>query len=109
MHADEQRKTFSSFHWQMSFPPWPRGKSNCLPNCPHRLALILDGSRTVQVQLCGPRSTQNSSQSWACSGGKHYAVPQAQGGKRYCLVFLTNIYANFLNLTVGDSPVGLVH
>ena len=26
-----------------------------------------------------------------------------------CLVFLTNISANFVNLTVGDRPVGLVH
>ena len=29
----------------------------------------------------------------------------AKGGKRYLPVFLTNIEANFLNLTVGDRPV----
>ena len=26
-----------------------------------------------------------------------------------CLVFLTNISANFLNFSVGDRPVGLAH
>ena len=38
---------------------------------PNRLTLVLVGSRTGQVQLMGPRSTQNSSQNWAWSAGKH--------------------------------------
>ena len=30
LHAEERGKTSSSFRWQTSFPPWPRGKGNCL-------------------------------------------------------------------------------
>ena len=85
LHAGEQGKTRSSCRWQSTFPPWPRGEGNCLQDCPHRLTLVLGGSRTGQVQLrvgedliltrsvglTGPRSTQNSSQSWAWSAGKH--------------------------------------
>ena len=51
LHAREQRKTRSSCRWQSTFPPWPRGKGNCLQDCPHRLTLVLGGSRTGQVQL----------------------------------------------------------
>ena len=51
LHAGEQGKTCSSCHWQSTFPPWPRGKGNCLQDCPHRLTLVLGGSRTGQVQL----------------------------------------------------------
>ena len=51
LHADEQGVTRSSFHSQSTFPPWPRGKGNCLPDCPHRLTLILDGWSTGQVHL----------------------------------------------------------
>ena len=51
LHAGEQGKTRSSCHWQSTFPPWPRGKGNCLQDCPHRLTLVLGGSRTGQVQL----------------------------------------------------------
>ena len=51
LHAGEQGKTCSSSYWQTSFPPWPRGKSKCLPTCPHRLTLVLGWSRTGQVQL----------------------------------------------------------
>ena len=43
--------TRSSFHWQLAFPPWPRGKSNCLPDCSHCLTSILGGSSTGHVQL----------------------------------------------------------
>ena len=96
LHAREQGKTRSSCQWQSTFPPWPRGKGNCLQERPHRLTLVLGGSRTGQVQLrlgedliltrsvglIGPRSTQNSSQSWVWSAGKHWAVPRGQGGKR---------------------------
>ena len=49
LHAREQGKTRSSCHWQSTFPPWPRGKGNCLQERPHRL--VLGGSRTGQVQL----------------------------------------------------------
>ena len=51
LHAREQGKTRSSCRWQSTFPPWPRGKGNCLQDCPHRMTLILGGSRTGQVQL----------------------------------------------------------
>ena len=51
LHAREEGKTRSSCHWQSTFPPWPRGKGNCLQECPHRLTLVLGGSRTGQVQL----------------------------------------------------------
>ena len=85
LHVDEQGKTRSICRWQSTFPPWPRGKGNCLHDHPQRLTLVLGGSRTGQVQLrlgedliltrsvgqiC-PRSTQNSSQSWVWSAGKH--------------------------------------
>ena len=50
LHADEQGMTRSSSHWQSTFPPWPRGKNNCLSDFAHRLNLILDGSSTGQVQ-----------------------------------------------------------
>ena len=50
LHAREQGKTRSSCHWQSTFPPWPRGKGNCLQERPHRL-VVLGGSRTGQVQL----------------------------------------------------------
>ena len=46
LHADEQGKTRSSFHCQTSFPPWPRGKGGCLSSYPHRLTMVLGGSRT---------------------------------------------------------------
>ena len=32
LHADEQGKTRLRFCLQTSFPPWPRGKGNCLPD-----------------------------------------------------------------------------
>ena len=51
LHAREQGKTRSNCRWQSTFPPWPRGKGNCLQDCPHRLTLVLGGSRTGQVQL----------------------------------------------------------
>ena len=34
LHAIEQGKTRSSCDWQPTFPPWPRGKSNCLKDPP---------------------------------------------------------------------------
>ena len=40
-----------SFHWQSTFPPWLRGKGDCLPHCTNHLTLILGGSSTGQVQL----------------------------------------------------------
>ena len=53
LHADERGNTRSSIRWQTSFCPWPKGKSNCLPTCPHHLTLILNlgGSRTGEAQL----------------------------------------------------------
>ena len=51
LHAREQGKTRSSCRWQSTFPPWLRGKGNCLQDCPDRMTLILGGSRTGQVQL----------------------------------------------------------
>ena len=30
LHADEQGMTRSRSHWQSTFPPWPRGKNDCL-------------------------------------------------------------------------------
>ena len=41
LHDDEKGKTRSSFDWQTSFPPWPKGKDNYLPTCPHRLTFVL--------------------------------------------------------------------
>ena len=40
LHAREQRKTRSSCRWQSTFPPWPRGKGNCLQDCPHRFWVV---------------------------------------------------------------------
>ena len=40
LYADEQEKTRSSCHWQLTFPPWPRGKGNCLRDCPHRFWVV---------------------------------------------------------------------
>ena len=81
LHAREQGKTRSSCRWQSTFPPWPRGKGNCLQDCPHRFWVVRgrvsptevgdDLIHTHSVGLIGPRSTQNSSQSWAWSPGKH--------------------------------------
>ena len=34
---------------------------------------------------------------------------EAKEANVVCLLFLTNISANFLNFTSGDGPVGLVH
>ena len=50
LHADERGKTRSIFHCQTSFPPWPRGKGNCLPTCPRHLTLVLGGSPTGHVE-----------------------------------------------------------
>ena len=40
LHAREQGKTRSSCRWQSTFPPWPRGKGNCLQDCPHRFWVV---------------------------------------------------------------------
>ena len=85
LHAREQEKTLSSCRWQSTFPPWPRGKGNCLSGLPTSFDFgfgwFADRSSptevgedlilTRSVGLTCPRSTQNSSQSWAWSAGKH--------------------------------------
>ena len=40
LHAREQRKTRSTCRWHSTFPPWPRGKGNCLQDCPHRFWVV---------------------------------------------------------------------
>ena len=64
LHAREQGKTRSSCRWQSTFPPWLRGKGNCLQDCPHRMTLILGGSRTGQVQLRLVGGFNSHSLSW---------------------------------------------
>ena len=85
LHSREQGKTRSSCRWQSTFPPWPRGKGNCLQDCPTSFDFgfgwFADRSSPTEVSedliltrsvvLIGPRSTENSSQSWAWSAGKH--------------------------------------
>ena len=59
------------------------------------------------VGLTGPRSTQNSSQSGGGVQENTWQHREAKEANVIYLVFLTNISANFLNLTVMDSPLGL--
>ena len=40
LHAREEGKTRLSCRWQSTFPPWPRGKGNCLRDCPHRFWVV---------------------------------------------------------------------
>ena len=74
LHADKQGKTRSSLYWQTSFPRWTRGKVIVfrLAHIDFSFGWIADrSSPTDRLDKIGPRSTQNSSQSWAWSAGKH--------------------------------------
>ena len=95
LHAREQGKTRSSCRRQSTFPPWSRGKGNCLQNCPHRLTLVLDGSRTGQVQLrldwsvLDPPKTQVKAGCGVQENTRQYR--EAREGNLNCPTFLTNI------------------
>ena len=95
-----------------------------LIDCPPRLTLVLGGSLTGQVQLrCwwkfnsplvqlgnlvnDPPKTVVKAGRGVQENTRQYR--EAKEANVVCLVFLTNISTNFLNLIVGDRPVGLVH
>ena len=91
LHTDEQGKTRSMFYWQSTFPPWPRGKGNCLPGCLHGLTLILGGSSTdgwrrlvddpPKTEIKAGRGVQENT----------WQYREAKEANVICLVFLTNI------------------
>ena len=98
LHADEQGKTRSSFPCQTSFPPWPRGKGDCLSSYPHRLTMVLGGSRTEVfnsslAQLKRPVLDPPKTQVRAGRGVKENTCQyrEAKEANVICLVFLTDI------------------